>query len=132
MQLLSPKDATPRLRKEIDEQVDTASRLSKIIRAKRIELDSLEANYDPKTLKAKREFEDFCRDLQDRKSKLLQGLTEIEAEIEKKKDIYFGLVAKQDALEEREHAVSERERKCELRENLISELERQWKAKTSS
>lgn len=132
MQLLSPKEAKSKLRKENDELVDTGSRLSKFVRAKHVELNTLQNNYDPDKVKAKADFDAFCKDLNEKRSRLLQELAGIQKEIDAKKDVYFGLVAKQDALEERTYKADKREESLNLRENLISELERRWKTKTAS
>lgn len=124
MQLLSQKETKSKLRKEHDELIDTSVRLNTIVREKHRELNTLKRHYDPDKLQAKADFDAFCRDIQEKKSRLLQELAQIEKEIEAKKDIYFGLVAKQDALEERIYAANEREAKLNLRENFINELER--------
>lgn len=130
MKLLSPKEAKPILRKQNDELIDTSLRLSKLVREKHAELNTLKGNYDPEKVRAKAEFDAFCKDLNEKKGRLLEELSGIQKEIDTKKDIYFGIVAKQDSVEERIYKADRREESLNLREKLISELEQAWKTKT--
>lgn len=87
-------------------------------------LNTAKKNYDPEKVAALKEFDAFLADIQEKKSKLLREMKAIESIIEEKKELYYGLIAKSDALEERAHAVKESEDKLDLREAFVSQLEK--------
>lgn len=132
MKLLSKPDAQSKIKKANEQDLETSLRLRTLIREQRQELATLREDYEPEKIAKKAEYDTFCKEIQAKKEKLLRELSAIEQEIAAKKDLYFGLVAKQDALEERLYQTQERERKVELRENFISEIERQWSTKTTA
>ena len=79
-----------------------------------------------------KDFEVFCKDLLIKKDNLLQEYNALEAEIQKKKDVYYGLIEKQDVLDEKIYQANEQEKKLNLREIFVSDLEQKFREKTLS
>ena len=131
MKLLGKQEATSLRKQRNDALIDESLRLNGVYKTVKSKLDTIKDNYDPEKLRAMADFEAFCKDLDQKKSKKLKELVAIEAIIEEKKELYYGLIAKQDALDERIYQIGERENKVELREKFISELEAKWKTRTS-
>ena len=129
MRLLAKKDADNKLRKENEELIDTNIRLRKSYTDIVKRLNTIKENYEPDKLKKLKEFEDFCKDLQVKKSKLLEEYREIDTAIERKKDLYYGLIAKQDLLDEKVYQIKQEENKLGVRQLFVEELERKWQEK---
>lgn len=129
MKLLSKTSVQQKIQKRNDDLIETNLRLRKIERDITTRLNNVKEDYEPDKMQRLKEFETFCKNLIEKKGKLLQELTFIEAEIERKKDIYYGLIVKQDALEEREHLINQREININLREVFVEDLEHKWKEK---
>lgn len=127
MKLLSPKEATSLKKKENEKVLDESVRLQKIHRALTAKLAGAKNNYDPEKAAALKDFEEFCRDMDQKRSKKLQELQAVNEAIGQKKDIYYGLIEKSDLLLEREAALNERERKLDSREAFINQIEqKKW------
>lgn len=123
MKLLRKQEAKSRIKKENEELIETNIRLRKYYKSILKKLDTIKEDYSPEKVKKLEEFEKFCADLNKKKAKLLEGLEYVKQEIEKKKDIYYGLIGKQDQLEERIYQADEKERKLDDRELWLKELE---------
>lgn len=124
MKLLPKQEADSRIKKENEELLDTNIRLHKHYKSITTKLDRLKDDYTPEKLKALKEFEDFVKEVSSKKSKLLKELRDLEQRIEDRKDVYYGLVIKQDALEEKLYEMREKESNLELRERFVVELEK--------
>ena len=124
MKLLDRKEAQSKVKKDNDELILSNIRLRKLWQEITNKLNTIKENYNPDKLKILREFETFCKDILEKKSKLLEELMGIQKEIEKKKDIYFGVIAKQDLLDEKIYQMKEQEKKLDMREAFVGELEK--------
>ena len=129
MKLLSKNEAQSSLRKDNDELLETNIRLRHFERTVTQKLNHIKETYEPEKLAKLKEFEQFCKELAVKRSKLLQELAGIEQEIVKKKEIYYGLIAKQDALDEKIFNLHEQESKLKLREAFVVDLEQKWRNK---
>lgn len=127
MRLLNRTEAQSSLRKENDELVATNVRLRHLWQEIIGKLNTARESYESEKMKKLQEFEIFCKDILEKKSKLLEELMGIEKEIKAKKDLYFGLISKQDALDEKIYQMKEQEKKLDLREAFVGELESKWK-----
>lgn len=129
MKLLSRPETDSLKKRENEKVLDESIRLQKFHRKVIADLGNAKRNYDPDKVKALEDFKQFCKGIDEQKSKKLQELKVVMDEIDKNKEIYYGLVEKSDLLVEKEAALKERENKAELREKFLSELERkQWNA----
>ena len=124
MKLLPKQEAKSRIKKENEELIDANIRLRKQYKNILKKLDTIKDDYTPEKVKRLEDFEKFCIDIQQKESKLLQNLEYIKQEIEKKKEVYYGLIEKQDQLDERIYQADEKEKKLDLRENFLKELEK--------
>ena len=124
MKLLTRKEATIGLKKENDNLIGSNLRLREMEKQVLKRLNEAKANYDPEKMKALKDFEQFTADLMEKKSKLLKELNAYEKLIEERKDIYYGLVSKMDLLDEKAHQVAEANKKLDLREAFVTDLER--------
>lgn len=130
MKLLLKPEAEIKKKRENADLIESNIRLRQMYKESADRIRTAKIDYGADKLRALDEFEKFCNSINDKKSKLLQEYNGILKAIENKKEVYYGLVAKQDELEEREFKVIEREKKVDLREKFISELEKKWTAKT--
>lgn len=127
MKLLQKTDANARIKKDNEELIDTNIRLRKYANIITKRLNSIKETYEPEKVKLLQDFERFARDLVEKKSVLLQELTAIETLIQQKKEIYYGLIEKQDILDERIYVLKEQEKKLNLRQAFVEELENKQK-----
>lgn len=67
--------------------------------------------------------QDFSGKLMAQKSKLLKEYQQLEKKVEEKKEILYGLIEKQDQLDERERAIDVKEQNLNHRETFIKALE---------
>lgn len=123
MKLLSKTDARDQRKRDNDSLVDSNIRLRKMENEVLSRLNNAKADYAPDKVAALEEFNSFLKDIQEKKAKLLKELSAIQSLVNDEKEIYYGLVAKQDVLEERAHAVRESEDKLNIREAFINQLE---------
>lgn len=124
MKLLSKHEAQASIKKDNEELVDTNIRLRKYLKQITEKLNKIKEDYSPDKLQKLKEFEEFSADLMVKKGKLLKELSDIESAIEKKKEVYYGLIEKQDKLEEKIYQINQREAKLDIRENFLKELEK--------
>ena len=125
MKLLKQTEARDKKKQENEDLIATNIRLRKLYEDIVHKLNTVKDSYEPDKLKKLEEFERFCDQITAKKSVLLGELKGIENEIEKRKDVYFGFIERQDALEEKAHEVRKRETNVEMRENFVKEVERQ-------
>lgn len=124
MKLLERTEAQSKIKRDNEELILTNLRLRKLWRDMTDKLNNIRENYEPEKLKKLQEFEIFCKDILGKKAKLLEELTGIENEIKKRKDIYYGLIAKQDLLDARIEEIKDSEKKLDMREAFVGELEK--------
>lgn len=124
MKLLPPQEAKKDIQKKNDELIAINVRLKEIERNILKRINTLKDNYEPDKIKKFDEFTKYCNELEQKKSVLLKTMTDIEKMIEGKRDILYGLIEKQDILQEKEIEIKERERKLEMRQAFVEELER--------
>ena len=133
MKMLSKADARSALSKRNEDLLDKSTRLQRVYRDITSKLNSAKSNYNPEKIEAMKDFKQFIEDIQVKKSKLLEELNDIEAAIEQKKEIYYGYIARADELIEQKYQADERDKKLDLRERFISEIEKkQWNRTTTS
>lgn len=87
-------------------------------------LDRTRSNFSQDRVQAQQQYEEFQNEIARKKSQLLEELITIQKEIKKERDLYYGLIAKQDSLDERLHDIEERETKLKMRESYVEELEK--------
>jgi hypothetical protein len=129
MKLLAKKEARTRIAKSNEALFDNVLRLRQVEKDLLHRLNTAKTNYDPEKVKALKDFEQFVSELNQKKSALLKDLNAYEKLIEDRKEIYYGLIEKQDLLEEKRHQVEEAHRKLDLRESFIVDLERRIREK---
>lgn len=129
MRLLPKKEVTNRLSKENDELVDRNIRLRKLEKDILKRLDTIKEDYTPEKIKRLKEFENFVRDITEKKSKLLEELNAVGKMIEQKKETYYAMINANDALEEKLYKLKEQEKKLDLRQTFVEDLEEKFRAK---
>lgn len=129
MKLLAKKEAQKGIKKNTEELLESNLRLRKMEMDVLGRLNTAKLNYDPEKVKALEDFERFCKDIMVKKSALLEELNAYTKLIDEKKELYYGLIAKQDALEERRAQILEESRKLDLREAFIISIEQGFKEK---
>lgn len=123
MKLLSKQEVKSSLAKQNEELLETNLRLRKSIKEATSVMRNVKQDYTEDRAKKLQEFDKFCAELNEKKSKLLGEMNTLEKAIADKKDLYYGLVAKQDALEEKMYRAEERSAKLDLREGFVKQLE---------
>lgn len=121
MKLLSKPEIKSRIQLNNDELLATNSRLRKVYVELLSKINNTKVNYS-KDEKAQ-EFERFCADILQKKSVLLSNIKMLEEDIERKKEVIYGLIEKQDELQEKEFEIKEREAKLDMRESFIRQIE---------
>ena len=129
MKLLAKKEAEIGIKKSNEELLSANIRLREMEKQVVKRLNEAKLNYDPEKVKALKDFEQFITDLNEKKSKSLQELSAYNKLIEERKELYYGLVEKQDLIEEELYKVKEANRKLDLREAFIVDLERKIREK---
>ena len=129
MRLLQKQEAEHSLKRENDELVDQNLTLRSYYGKALERLRGAKDDYSKDKLKKMEEYEAFCRALDEKKAKKLQELAEVSKAVEDRREIYYGLVAKQDSLEDRIYKQDQREKILDLRENFIKEIEEKQNAK---
>ena len=132
MRLLDKKEAESSIKRDNDELVSSNIRLRKLWQEITNKLNTVKESYEPQKIKKLEEFESFCGDILKKKAKLLEELQAIQNEIQKKKDVYFGVIAKQDSLDEKIYQMKQQEKKLDMRETFVAELENKWKEKNGA
>ena len=131
MKLLDRKEAQSKVKKDNDDLILSNIRLRKLWQEITHKLNTIKESYEPEKLKTLQEFESFAKDILLKKSKLLEELRGIENEISSKKEIYYGLISKQDLLDEKIYQMKEQEKKLDMREAFVVDLEKKWKEKNN-
>lgn len=129
MKLLSKTSAQSKLKQGNDELIETNIRLRRFHGEIVQRLNTVKDSYEPDKLIKLKEFEQWSKDLMQKKTKLLTELSAIEASIEAKKELYYSLITKQDALDEKLYQINEAQKKLDLREAFVVDLEQRWRAK---
>lgn len=124
MKLLERKEATLGLKKDNEELLGTNIRLREMEKQVLRRLNEAKENYDPEKVKALKDFEQFVSELNEKKSQLLKELSAYQKLITERKDIYYGLVERQDELEEKIYQMDEKNKKLDLREAFVKDLEK--------
>lgn len=129
MKLLSRPHVENRIRKENDDLISQNIRLREYERVVVERLNNAKESYEPDKVARLRDFELFVKDIVVRKAKLLEELSSIEKAVEEKKELFYGLVTKSDVLEEKRYQIEEENRKLELRQAFVVDLEQKWRNK---
>lgn len=129
MQLMPKQEAENLLKKEENQLKANNVRLLQFFSKGIKKLNSYKDNYSPDKEKAYKDFVSFCEDLNKKKSVLLKELKEISTLIEQKKDIYFAMLEKLDALDEKEQEIKQMQSKLDIREGFLIESEKKLKEK---
>lgn len=132
MKLLTKTSADSRVKRDNDELIETNIRLRKYYGEIVHKLNTVKETYEPDKLHLLKTFELFVKDITAKKTKLLGELEQLEKLIEQKKDLYYGLITKQDQLDERVHKANELEKKLTLREAFVVDLETKWRNKNAN
>lgn len=132
MKLLSRSEAQSSKKKENERLIESNIKLRSFYHDFTARIQDAKKDYGAERVKALEDFEKFVKEINEKKSKLLKELVQVQKLLEEKKEAYYALVEKQDDLEEREYNLQEKEKKIELRENFIKELEEKWITKTST
>lgn len=131
MKLLAQKDAKASIKKDNESLLESNLRLRRLEKNVLDRLNLAKLNYDPEKVKALEDFDRFCKEIQEKKSKLLAEYVQIEKMVETKKDIYYGLIEKQDVLLEEAYQMEEKHKKLDLRESFVVSLEQEFRNKTT-
>ncbi len=129
MKLMSQVEARSRKKRENDALVDSNLRLKGYYNTISKKLSTIKEDYDPDKLQKLAEFERFCKDIELQRTKLLQELAGIQKLVADTKEIYYGLITKQDELFEKQYKIEEENKKLDLREAFVTDLEKKWQAK---
>lgn len=129
MKLLSKSESQAKVKREHDELVEKNIRLRQFWREITERLNTVKDSYESDKLVKLREFENFCKDLLVKKEKLLQELMSVEQAVKEKKELFYGLVERQDALDEKIHEMTKQEERLKLREAFVVDLETKWREK---
>lgn len=129
MRLLSTTAAKSIKKRENDALVDSNIRLRKFHQEITTKLNNVKDNYDGDKLEKLREFEQFCKDLEAKRSKVLEELASWQKLVADTKEIYYGFIARKDELQEKEYQIEEENKKLNLREAFVVDLEAKWRDK---
>ena len=117
MKLFTKTETLENLRNEKRFLEATNERLDKLVKQKQKLLNVEE--FDSKILAKQKELKSVEGAYITKKSELLKELRSIELLIESKKEILYGLIEKQDELDERERNISEQEEKLKLQAQFV-------------
>jgi len=129
MKLLSIKDAKSKAKLENDALIDSSIRLKKYHQDLTTKLNNLKDNYDGDKLEKLREFEQFCKDIEVKRTKVLEELANWQKLVAETKEIYYGFISRADELQEKEYQIEEEHKKLNLRETFVLDLEAKWRDK---
>lgn len=117
MKLFTKTETLENLRNEKRFLEATNERLDKLVKENQKLLNVEE--FDAKILAKQKELKSVEGAYITKKSELLKELRSIELLIESKKEILYGLIEKQDELDERERNISEQEEKLKLQAQFV-------------
>lgn len=129
MRLLAKTEAYSAKKRENDALVESNIRLRKYWQGITQKLNTIKEDYEPEKVQRLKDFELFVKDLQVKKSKVLEELAGWQKLVEETKEKYYALVAKQDELDELKYKVEEEHKKLDLREAFVVDLETKWRNK---
>lgn len=129
MKLLSKPQAKSKVKLDNEVLIESNLRLREMEKTVIHRLSTAKENYDPEKMRELEKFETFCKDIQEKKAKLLGELAGIEKAIADKKEVYYGMITKQDALMEKAYQIEEAHKKLDLRQTFVEDLERKWRDK---
>lgn len=127
MKLLNPQEAHIRVKKDNETLIESNIRLRQYFKNIVQKLNVVKNDYTQDKFTKLRDFDEFVSDLTIKKAKLLKEYSDLEKSIELKKEIYYGLIEKQDKLEEQIYQANQREEKLNLRESFVKQLENKQK-----
>jgi hypothetical protein len=123
MRLMPKTEARSKAKLENEELIASNIRLRQYWQSINTKLNNVRESYEPEKLQKLNEFERFCKDLEAQRTKLLTELTRIQKIVENTKEIYYGYVRKKDELMETEYRINEENKKLDLREAFVVDLE---------
>lgn len=126
---MSQKEAKSRKKLENEALIDSNIRLRTYHQDITKKLNTIKENYEPDKLQKLQEFEEFCKDLQVKREKVLSELASWQKLVEDTKEIYYGFIARKDELQEKEWQIEEENKKLNLREAFVVDLESKWTLK---
>jgi len=129
MKLLSTTDARNKKKLENDALIDSNIRLREYYQGITQKLNTIKESYEPDKLQKLKEFEQFCKDLEVRREKVLTELAQWQKLVADTKEMYYSLVTKQDHLQEVKYRIEEENKKLNLRESFVLDLEEKWRNK---
>jgi len=129
MKLLSQTQARSKSKLENDTLIDSSIRLRTYHKAITDKLNNLKDDYSGDKQEKLREFETFCKDLTVKREKILAELANWQKLVTDTKEIYYGFIARKDELQEKEYLINEENKKLNLREAFVVDLEVKWRNK---
>jgi hypothetical protein len=129
MKLLNQTVAKARAKLENDALIDSNVRLRKYHQEITTKLNNVKDSYEGDKLEKLREFEQFCKDIQIKRTKVLEELANWQKLVADTKEIYYGFILRKDELQEKEYQIDEENKKLNLREAFVMDLEAKWQAK---
>lgn len=129
MKLLTPSLARSKKKLENEGLVESNIRLRKYHKDITQKLNTIKDDYEPEKLEKLREFETFCRDLDVKRETLLKELAQWQKLLTDTKEIYYGFIAKSDELQEVKYKIDEENKKLDLRQTFVEDLENKWRNK---
>ena len=127
MKLLSKSAADSKLKRDNDSLVEINIRLRKYEKEITTRLNNIRDTYEPEKLQRLKEYEAYCKDILEKKAQLLEEFTGIQELIKQKKEQYYSLIEKEDALLEKAYLIEEGNKKLRLRELFVTDLEAKWR-----
>ena len=129
MKLLSKTEARSKKKLENDTLVDSNIRLRKSWEFINKKLNTIKDDYEPEKLLKLAEFERFCKEIDAKKQIVLREFASLQKLVEDTKETYYGFIEKQDGLAEIKYNIDEENKKLDLREAFILDLEAKWRNK---
>jgi len=129
MKLLQKAEVDLKYKKQNDELIGKNNRLLGYFTKGVARLNSLKDNYDQVKVNKYNDFVDFSNHIAQQKSKLMEEVVVIEKLIKEKTETYYGLIAKQDELDEREFNMKQKANNLSMREEFVKESEEKIKLK---
>ena len=129
MKLLTKNDARLQKKRENESLIESNIRLRTYWQGITKKLDTIKDSYSADKLERLADFERFCKELQVKKDKVLSELAQWQKLVEETKEIYYGLITKQDELQEVKYKIDEENKKLDLREAFVVDLEQKWRNK---
>jgi len=129
MKLLSLTDVKSKKKLENDALIESNIRLRSYHSTIVNKLNTIKDNYDSDKIEKLREFETYCNDIAIKREKLLEELANWQKLVADTKEIYYGFIARKDELQEKEYQIEEENKKLNLREIFINDLENKWRNK---